>query len=71
MAGHSASPAARNKAVAKYIKTKLDRIEITYSKESNMKQLIAEHAAKGGESTAEFVKRAIKETLENDNKKTQ
>ena len=71
MASHSFSPQAHSRAVAKYSKLHYDRIEIRYTKESGMKQAIADHAALNGEETAVFIKRAIAEAMENDNKKEQ
>ena len=69
MASHSASPAAHSRAVTKYMKENYEQISIKYKK--GERQPIADHAAKMGESVPQFVKRAIKETMENDNKKTQ
>ncbi len=66
VAGHTSSPAARSRAVTKFIKEKYDRIEIRYTKESGMKQAITEHAALHNEDVSTFVKRAIKETMERD-----
>ena len=71
MATHSSSPEARSRAVTKHIKNNYDRIEIRYTKISEMKKTITEHAAKHNESVQAFIMRAIKETMENDNKKTQ
>ena len=71
MAGHTSSPAARSRAVTKFIKEKYDRIELRYTKESGEKQAIMEHAARYNEDVSTFIKRAISETIENDNKKLQ
>ncbi len=71
MASHTSSPEARSRATTKFVKEKLDRIEIRFTKESGLKQTIAEHAQKNGESVTAFITRAIRETMENDNKKTQ
>ncbi len=71
MASHTSSPEARSRAVSKYVKNKLDRIEIRATKESGFKQIVTEHASKQGESVNAFIIRAIKETIENDNKKLQ
>jgi uncharacterized protein (DUF1778 family) len=68
MAGHTSTPEARNRAVTKYVKNNYDRIEIRYQKESKMKQTLIDHAAETGENVQEFIKRAIRETLENDKK---
>ena len=69
MAGHTSTSAARSRAVTKFIKEKYDRIEIRYTKESGEKQAIMEHAAQHNEDVSTFIKRAISETMENDNKK--
>ncbi len=71
MASHSSSPEARSRAMTKYLKANYDRIEIKYTKTSGMKQVITEHAAKNNESVQAFIQRAIKQAIENDNKKTQ
>ena len=70
MASHTSSPKARSRAVTKYTKNKLDRIEIRATKESGFKQTVTEHADKQGESVNAFIIRAVKETIENDNKKS-
>lgn len=71
MASHTSSPEARSRAVTKFVKNKLDRIEIRTTKESGFKQTVTEHAGKQGESVNAFIIRAIKETIESDNKKLQ
>jgi uncharacterized protein (DUF1778 family) len=71
MASHTSSPEARSRATTKFVKEKLDRIEIRFTKESGMKQIITEHAQKNGENVTSFITRAIKQTMESDNKKTQ
>lgn len=68
MAGHTASPEAHSRAVAKYNKKTYDRIEIRYTKESNMKKIITEHAIAHNEDVSQFIKRAIKQAIDNDNK---
>ena len=69
MASHTSSPQARSRATTKFVKDKLDRIEIRMTKESGLKDVIAQHAKEQGESVTAFILRAIKETIENDNKK--
>jgi len=71
MASHTSSPEARSRAVTKFVKNKLDRIEIRATKESGFKKTVTEHASKQGESVNAFIIRAIKETIESDNKKLQ
>jgi hypothetical protein len=71
MPSHTSSKEARNKAVTKYVKENYDRVSLRFTKESNLKQVIQEHIVKTGESVTSFIIRAIKETIENDNKKTQ
>ena len=70
MASHTSSKEARNRAVSKYVKENYDTVLLRFTKESNDKQLIAEHAKNNTETIAGFIKRAIKETIENDNKKS-
>ena len=67
MASHTSSPQARSRATTKFVKEKLDRIEIRMTKESNLKNIITEHAKKQGESVTAFILRAIKETMEKEN----
>ena len=67
MASHTSSPQARSRATTKFVKEKLDRIEIRMTKESNLKNIITEHAKKQGESVTTFILRAIKETMEKEN----
>ena len=44
MASHTSSKEARNRAVSKYVKENYDTVLLRFTKESNDKQLIAEHA---------------------------
>ena len=67
MASHTSSPQARSRATTKFVKEKLDRIEIRMTKESNLKNIITEHAKKQGENVTAFILRAIKETMEREN----
>ena len=69
MAGHTSSPEARNRAVNKYVKTYYDLLQVKIRKDSGLKQSINEHIQKTGESMNKFIQRAIKETIERDNKK--
>lgn len=71
MAGHTSSPEARNRAVAKYVKNNYDLFQCKFTKESGLKEKIAEHIKKTGESMNAFLIRAAMEVMENDNKKTQ
>ena len=71
MASHTSSKEARNKAVSKYVKENYDTVLLRFTIESSDKQIIAEHSKKTNETITGFIKRAIKETIENDNKKTQ
>lgn len=71
MASHTSSKEARNKAVSKYVKENYDTILLRFTKESGDKQLISEHSKKMNETITGFIKRAIRQTIENDNKKTQ
>ena len=71
MASHPSSKEARNKAVSKYVKENYDTVLLRFTKESSDKQIIAEHSKKTNETITGFIKRAIKETIENDNKKMQ
>lgn len=66
MAAHTSSKKAHSKAMTKYIKQNLDRIEIRFPKEMEMKKAIANHAAITGESVTRFITRAIMETMDND-----
>ena len=49
----------------KFIAEKYDRVNLTMPK--GKRQLIKEHATARGESTNEFINRAIDETMERDN----
>ena len=53
------------------MKENYDTVLLRFTKESSDKQIIAEHSKKTNETITGFIKRAIKETIENDNKKTQ
>ena len=64
MASHTYSPQAHSKAVTKYTKEKLDRIEFRVPKKSGLKAEIYAHAAKNGESVNAFIVRAVKEAME-------
>ena len=71
MATHTSTPEARNRAKAKYVKTHYDTFLLKFPKKNNLKSIVAEHAKKNKESMSAFINRAIKETMENDNKKAQ
>ena len=58
---------ANQRAVAKYTKNHYDDIKVRVDKGEREK--IQAHAQSRGESTNIFIKRAIKETIERDNKK--
>lgn len=55
---------ANQRAVAKYMKANYDDIKVRTPK--GKRQIIQEHAKKCGESTNEFINRAIVETMERD-----
>lgn len=57
---------AKTKAQNKYISKAYDRINLTVKK--GKKDIIATHAKSRGESTNEFINRAINETMERDHK---
>lgn len=57
---------AHQKAVNKYMKKNYDRINLTLKK--GQKEIIKEHAEKRSESVNQFIKRAITETIERDNR---
>lgn len=59
---------AQQKAVAKYTKNNYDEIKIRVSK--GQKDIIKAHATEQGESLNGFVNRAITETIERDNNRT-
>lgn len=58
---------AQRKAVAKYNAANYERIELRVEK--GQKQAIKDHAEANGETLNGFVNRAIKETMERDEKK--
>lgn len=58
---------SQKKATQKYINDKLDEIKLRVPK--GEKDVIKEHAASRGESANEFIKRAIRETMERDKSK--
>jgi len=57
---------AMDRAIKKYEQEKVDRIIFRVPK--GMKEQIQEHAEKHGESLAAFLNRAVRETIERDNK---
>ena len=59
---------AQQKAVHKYVKANYDRFELQAPKGNKNK--IKAHAAKQGESLNGFVNRAISETMERDNSRS-
>ncbi len=56
---------ANQRAVAKYMKANYDDIKVRTPK--GKRQLIQDHAKNRGESTNEFINRAIDEAMERDN----
>ena len=66
MSSHTYSPEAHSRAVTKFVKTHLDRIEMRCTKDSGLKQKIVEHTQKTGESINAFMIRAVQETTERD-----
>lgn len=60
---------AQQKATAKYVKNTYDRIEIKVPK--GEKEVIKAHASKTGESVNGFINRAIDETIDRDQTRTE
>ena len=58
---------AQKRATKKYLDEKLDRITVRVPK--GEREGIHDHAKAQGESLNEFIRRAIRETMERDNKK--
>ena len=58
---------AQKKATYKYRET-VD--ELRFNVPKGQKEIIIKHAAEQGESTSEFIRRAVKETMDRDNSKT-
>ena len=58
---------ARRRANKKYINERLDEIKFRVPK--GERDLLKQHAEKMGESVNAFIYRAVKETMERDNKK--
>lgn len=58
---------AQKRASKKYLEEKLDRITVRVPK--GERETIHDHAGKQGESVNEFIRRAIKETMDRDNQK--
>ena len=59
-------PKSNQKAVAKYMKNHYDDIKVRVPK--GQRAEIQAHAEKQGETTNGFINRAIKQTIDNDNK---
>lgn len=57
---------ARRRANEKWLKTKIDDMKLRVPK--GMKIIIQEHAKQRGESVNAFLNRAVRETIERDNK---
>ena len=57
---------ANQKAVNKYVKNNYDRINVTLPK--GQRELIQSHAENHGDSVNAFIRRAITETMECDNR---
>jgi predicted HicB family RNase H-like nuclease len=66
VASHTYSPEAHSRAVTKYIKKNIDRIEMRVTKESGLKETITNHAAAMGESLNAFITRAVIEQMKRD-----
>ena len=60
-----AASEAQKRATAKWQKEKVEEVKFRVPK--GERAVIQAHAEKQGESTAAFIKRAIKETMERDN----
>ncbi len=64
--GHTATPAAKSRAVTKYIKNHYDRIELRMPKNEKFKEAVAQHAKITGESVNAFILRAIEIAMDFD-----
>ncbi|MGN0355635.1 MAG: hypothetical protein ACI4EI_11260 [Muricoprocola sp.] len=60
---------AQQKAVNKYVKANYDRINVTFPK--GRKSEIKSHAEMHNESVNAFIIRAVNETMEHDNQKSE
>ena len=63
MASHSYSSQAHSKAITKYTKEKLDRIEIRIPKETGFKTTVTEYARSKGLSVNAFIIEAVKKAM--------
>ena len=64
MASHTYSPQAHSRAITKYTKDKLDRIEIRIPKETGFKTAVTEYARSKGLSVNAFIIEAVKKAME-------
>lgn len=64
MASHTYSPQAHSRAITKYTKDKLDRIEMHISKETGFKTSVTEYARSKGLSVNAFIIEAVKKAME-------
>lgn len=60
---------ALNRATTKYRRENYDSFLLHFSKKENLKAKVKSHINNTGESMQSFIKRAIRETIENDNAK--
>ena len=71
MASHTYSPQAHSRAITKYTKDKLDRIEIRIPKETGFKARVTEYARSKGLSVNAFIIEAVKKAMEEGSRKTE
>ncbi len=64
MASHIYTKAAHSRAITKYTKDKLDRIEIRVPKETGFKAQVTEYAHSKGLSVNAFIIEAVKKAME-------
>lgn len=64
MASHTYTKAAHSRAVTKYTKDKLDRIEIRVPKETGFKDEVTAFARSKGLSVNAFIIEAVKKAME-------
>ena len=63
MASHTYTPQAHSRAITKYTKDKLDRIEIRIPKETGFKAQVTEYARSKGLSVNAFIIEAVKKAM--------
>ena len=71
MASHTYSPQAHSRAITKYTKDKLDRIEIRIPKETGFKAQVTEYASSKGSSVNAFIIEAVRKAMEEGSRKTE